>query len=355
MVILSLRSLRVSYKRRVKMLMVYGDVTQIKDKEWYLLELRSERTLGPSLKRLGKHLITHFDEKPVEVFIPIHRRDHENFELLSDCYVFIHSDAYEKVRSLRSVVGVAALLANETNRKLIKVEDSYVRELIEEARDRFNLSRSQVHEGSFVRILDGESRDYCGLVLSMDNSRAQVKIILKGRVLLVDTPLGNLLDLGEVPESLRVYYYCEAINTYITEAETQEEMLSRLVELKKDRIEESIINRNTEILSHLSSKNIKKHRSRYETATALVRRLVLAGEKDMIRLARITLDSIKSDEIKRPKTEHIIYSIIKRNMVDVVYKDDPKVKTFRDVLRKNPGEFSLEFIKKEAEQRGIKF
>jgi transcription antitermination factor NusG len=330
------------------MLMTLGDVSTIKDPQWYILELRSERTLGPTLKRLGKHILITFD-KPVEVFIPILRRDHENFNLLSDCYIFVHSDSYERVRGLKSVVGVATLLIDDINRKPIRVEDSYVRNLIAEARLRHRESMQSIHTGSFVRILDGENRDYCGTVLDLGHNRAQVKVVLKGRVLLVETPVGNLLSLDHVPEDRRVYYYCDVVDNFVDDDP------EALEELKKDLVEESSTFRNTEVLTNLIPKKVKKHRSRYETVTALVRRLITEGEKDMVKMTMKIMDAIQSDEIKKPKTAHVIYSIIKRNMVDVVYKDNNKVKTFRDVLRITKSPFCLDLIEKEAAKRGIQF
>jgi transcription antitermination factor NusG len=332
------------------MLMIYGDIAAIKDPQWYLLELRSERTLGPTLKRLGKHVLNTFEDKPVEIFIPVQRRDHENFELLSDCYIFIHSDAFAQVRGLRSVVGVATLLSDDTTRKMIKVDDAYVRGIIAESKAKFMENMTTIQKGSFVRLLDGENRDYCGTILELDHNRAQVKIVLKGRVLLVETPVGNLINLDHVPLDRRIYYYCDVVDNYIDDYSDH-----ALSELQRDLAEESVIFRNTDVLANLIPKTTKKHRSRYETATALIRRLIAGGEKDMIKLALTTLDAIQSDEIKKPKTAHIIYSIIKRNMVDVVYRNSAKIKTFRDVLRIHKGNFSLAMIEAEAVKRGIVF
>lgn len=112
-----------------------------------------------------------------------------------------------------------------------------------------------------------------------------------------------------------------------------------------------------EVLANLIPKKVKKHRSRYETATALIRRLIAGGEKDLQVLAQKTLDAILNDEIKKPKTAHVIYSIIKRNMVDVVYRNNPRVKTFRDVLRiyNAKRHFSLAWIEQQAAFKGIQF
>ena len=337
------------------MLMKYGDTSSIQDPQWCRLELRSERTLGPTLKRLGKHILTNFEDNPVEVFIPVQRRDHENFELLSDCYIFIHSDAQDKVRSLRGVVGVANLLVDDRTRKPMKVDDSYVQEIIQEARERHEAAILTIQIGSFVRILDGESRDYCGHILDIDDNLAHVKIILKGRVLLVETPVGNLMSLDHVPEEHRVYYYCDVVENFLAEDPSNLELV--MVDLTEDSPTHKTV--------VFPLRKAKKHRSRHETVTAFVRRaieshrqedgILVPSSIDMVQLMHDTLDAIASDDIKKPKTAHIIYSIVKRNMVDDVYASDPTIKTFRDVIRRSKSLFKLELIEEEAKKRGIVF
>lgn len=328
------------------MLMTFGDTSQIMDQQWYLLELRSERTAGPTLKRLGKLAPQLFEGSAVEIFIPISRRDHEHFEIKSDCIVFVRSDSYDKVKSLRSVIGVAALMTDEGSRKPVKVSEEYVRPLIDEAREEFHLRSLEIEEGAFVRILDGNSRDYCGHVLQIRDGRAQVRVVLKGRVLLIDTPVGNLVNLNHVPEDRRVYYYCDLIDDYLLEKADD-----ALAQIREDlEVQSSPASSQVNI-----SRKPKKHRSRHETVTALVRYLLSEGEGDMLALTEKILKAIQEDKIKKPRTAHIIYSIVKRNMVDVVFANDPKVKTFRDVLRLTKSTFSLQWVEDKAAEMGVSF
>jgi hypothetical protein len=326
--------------------MVFGDVSTIQDPLWFIIELRSEKTAGPTLKRLGKMIPDLFEKTPVEVFIPISRRDHENFEIKSDCLVFVHSDSAVKVRGLRSVIGVASLFVDENTRKPLRVDDEYVRGLISEAREEYRLSSMDISVGSFVRILDGENRDYCGTVMIINDNRAQVKVVLKGRVLLVDTPLGNLVNLNHVPEELRTYYYCDLIDNYHDEMGE-----AALKAIQEDLICDTPLK--LDILQ-ISSKP-KKHRSRHETVTARVRCLIDEGEKDLLQIADKVLVAISEDRVKKPKTAHIVYSIVKRNVVDRVYGNNPEVKTFRDVLRITGSPFSLKWVEEKANSLGISF
>jgi hypothetical protein len=180
----------------------------------------------------------------------------------------------------------------------------------------------------------------------INDARAQVKIILKGRVLLVDTPLGNLVNLDHVPELLRVYYYCELIDNYCDEH--SDEAL--------DTIQEDLICGNPVKLDPIQIiSKPKKHRSRHETVTARVRCLIDEGERDLLCIAQKVLESIAEDRVKKPKTAHIVYSIVKRNVVERVYGNDPSVKTFRDVLRITTSPFSLKWVEDKAKTMGILF
>lgn len=328
------------------MLMTFGDTRQIQDLQWYMLELRSEKTAGPTLKRLGKLVPQLFEEFPVEIFIPIHRRDHEAFEIKSDCLIFVHSDSFEKVRSLRSVIGIAALMTEENSRRPVKVPEDYVRPMINEAREAFHQNSLDILEGHFVRILDGDSRDYCGHVLQIRDGRAQVRVVLKGRMLLIDTPTGNLVNLNHVEEDRRVYYYCDLIEEFITEmGDDGQALISPDLEVQAQAPTSQVY----------LSKRPKKHRSRHETVTALVRHLLSEGEQDMLPLTTKILEAIKADRIKKPRTAHIIYSIVKRNMVDTVFAQDTRIKTFRDVLRLTNSPFSLQWVEDQAARMGISF
>jgi hypothetical protein len=311
-----------------------------------MIELRSEKTAGPTLKRLGKTVPDMFEKTPVEVFIPISRRDHENFEIKSDCLIFVRSNSFEKVRGLRSVIGVASLFSDELTRKPLRVEESYVRELIDKAREEHRLSSIDVNVNSFVRILDGENRDYCGTVMLINDNRAQVKVVLKGRVLLVDTPLGNLINLDHVPEELRVYYYCDLIDNY-----HEEKADSALTAIQEDLVCDHPIHVETIQIANKP----KKHRSRHETVTARVRCLIDDGEKDLLVIADKVLEAIAEDRVKKPKTAHIVYSIVKRNVVERVYGNNPDVRTFRDVLRITNSPFSLKWVEEKAGIMGIQF
>ena len=331
------------------MLLKYGDIARIKDSEWYILELRSERTASPTLKRIGRMIPEIFDTDPVEVYAPVAQRDHENFDLKSDSFLFVHSDEFQKVRALRTVIGVAALFCDETTRKPIRVSDTYIREMIQVSRQEHQEMRKRIRVNDFVRILDGPSRDYCGNVIAIENDYAQVKVTLKGRFLLLSTPLGNLMTL-EVPKAQQVYYYCDLVKDYVQEhgSEAQEILKDDLTLCGTYRTDHKVS----------LPKKPKRHRSRHETTTALVRGMIASGQQDMFFLTEKVFEAMKEEKIKRPKSPQIVYAIIKRSMVELAFPEqasNPEKVTFRDILRETGSSFSLQWVEERSSALGIQW
>ena len=162
---------------------------------WYMLELRSEKTSEETIKRLGKALKERFRGEEAQIFVPVIERDLDTFTLLTECYVFVKADDVYKVAKLRQVTGVQCVVAHEESfhpSKFLKVEDAYVHDLIQKCWNAYNVRSSRIHVGSWVRLLDGQTRNYCGLVLAISGDRALVRIDLKTKILLRRAIRANL-------------------------------------------------------------------------------------------------------------------------------------------------------------------
>src|SRR5271157_2370894 len=115
------------------MIITHGDVSRLKGLSWFLIELRSEKTIEPTMRRIGNALPGIFRDEPVEIFIPIFRRDLDVFEMKTQCYIFARSTSFAALLRLKSVTGVVCLVTEgESNRpsQAIVVEDSYVQGII---------------------------------------------------------------------------------------------------------------------------------------------------------------------------------------------------------------------------------
>src|SRR5271170_2085917 len=149
------------------MILEYGDVSKVKGMPWFMMELRSEKTIESTMRRVGKALSGLFRNDPIEIFIPVIRRDLDVFEMSTGPYVFVRSTSFPALLRLKTITGVVSLVTEgDTNRpsKAISVEDAYVQSLIKAAADEHQRRAIGIEIGSFVRILNGETRDFCGTV-----------------------------------------------------------------------------------------------------------------------------------------------------------------------------------------------
>ena len=311
-------------------IITHGDVSKLAGLNWWMVELRSEKTIEPTMRRIGNALPGIFREEPVEIFIPVFRRDLDVFEMKTQCYIFARSTSFQALLRLKSVTGVVCLVTEgESNRpsKAIPVEDTYVQQIIREAEDEFRDRGKGIEVGSFVRILNGPTRDCCGVVEIVNDGQACVRVDLLTKVLLIETPIRNLLNLSNVPDDQRVFYYCDLVR-----ALAKDGMIGLVAsDLKLDE--------STPVIeTNIEGDGIEEPRrhSRQRTVTALVKRLILIDKEiDPMKIAKAVVTSLKKKEIKAPKNLFIVYCIIKDNLLKQHFKlVDPKLANYREVIHK---------------------
>lgn len=315
------------------MILQYGNVAKLKGKDWYYIELRSDKTVENTLRRVGKAIPGIFRQEAIEIFIPVNRRDLDVFELETSVYVFVRSTAFPCLLRLKSVTGVVSLVTEgETNRpsKAIPVTDDYVQGLIKKVERQFYERAAGIKQGSFVRILDGETRDYCGQVLLIADGKACVKVDLKTKSLLIETPVRNLLNLSDVPDPERVFYYSALVKNLV---ENNDRGASLIAEDLKF-IESPLLGKSLPEIQNADSDQPKKF-SRQRTPTALVKRLVSEGVIDPMQVAKEVVTAIRKKDIKPPKNLLIVYCIIKDTLMNSHFlKLNPQLENYRDVIRK---------------------
>jgi len=314
------------------MILEYGDVSKVQGLPWYMLELRSEKTIESTMRRVGKALNGIFRHDPIEIFIPVIKRDLDVFEMSTGPYVFVRSNNFNALLRLKSVTGVVSLVTEgDTNRpnKAIAVEDDYVQGLIKQAEEEHRKRVVGIEVGSFVRILNGETRDFCGEVEIIGDGKAVIRVTLRTKSILLETPVRNLLNLSHVPKEQRVYYYSPLVeNLFRDNPETATAMIEEDLHL-----DESV-----PMPEHTEEPPVeepKKH-SRQRTVTALVKKLVLIeGLHTPMEVAKAVVKALHNKEIKAPKNLFIVYCIIKdRLRQDYFAKIDPSLSNYRDVIKK---------------------
>ena len=311
------------------MILSYGNTSLLGNEKWYLMEIRSEKTAENTLRRIGHAMPVILGSDGVgEVFVPLENRDLNIYDLRTSSYIFIRANKKRELLKFRTITGVMGLLCEGEQQRLdkaIAVDNEYVQTVIKECEDRFRNSPSTIHVGSFVRILDGLDRGFCGSVQDINHDYALVVVELKTRRLLIETPIYNLKDLGEVPLEQQVFYYCDTVKEYVEEF-TEE----ALVNLEKDlhfKVEET-----EETEEVVEEKKVKF--GRQKTLTAVAKRLLLQGERDPKVIIQTILDEVRSKNIKRPKSIFILYFVLKQVIKSVLFADDSSIKSYRDIIAK---------------------
>ncbi len=329
------------------MILTCGDTSSLGTEHWYMVELRSEKTAESTLKRLGTQLPAIFRESPVEVFIPVFERDLNLFELRTGNYVFARSKNFQALLRLKSVTGVVGLVTlgdSGQPSKAIPVDHAYVQSLIDECEQFFFDRALTLLPGSFVRILDGEQRDFCGTILELRDGVACVQIEVKTKVLLVETPVRNLLNLSHLPDFLRVFYYAPMVESL----DVPEQIMLLAEDLKYEEPPACIED-------GLDVEKIKRH-GRQQTVTALVKNLILTGTTSPSKIAAEVILALKEERLKCPKNLSIVHGIIKhRLIVDHFKKIDASIENYREVVAKFGQEwkFSLNCVVEAAGAFGL--
>ena len=311
------------------MILSYGNTSLLGDEKWFLMEIRSEKTAENTLRRIGHAMPVILGADGIgEVFVPLEDRDLNIYSLRTSSYVFIRSNKKRELLKFRTITGVMGLLCEGEQQRLdkaIAVENSYVQGVITECEERFMTNPLSIKLGSFVRILDGLDRGFCGVVRDITQGYALVVVELKTRRLLIETPIHNLKDLGDVPPEQQVFYYCSTVKDYVDEYGEE-----ALVNLEKDLLFKVEVPEDAEEV--VEEKKVKF--GRQKTLTAVAKRLLLQGERDPKVIIQTILDEVRAKNIKRPKSIFILYFVLKQVIKSVLFSNDTSIKSYRDIIAK---------------------
>jgi hypothetical protein len=319
------------------MILTFGNMAPYQDLDWYMVELRSEKpnAMEGTLGRLGSALPTIFRDSAVEVFIPISKRDLNTFELSTGSYIYARSPHFAKLLRMKTVTGIVGLSTlGDSNHpsQAIKVENTWVKSQIDDAEAIFRARAEAIDIGSFVRILDGEMRDWCGHVTNIHDGFAVVRIAIKTKIMLVETPVRNLINKSDAPESLRVFYYSDLVESL--RAVGMEYLLAEDLEFVEDTL---YTDDGLEVAP-------PDKLGRQQTVTALVKRMIVTGTLDPIAISKAVMEAIATGSLKKPKNLSIVHGIIKTHLIEGHFiKLDPTIKNYRDVVERFGIKYKLTF------------
>jgi hypothetical protein len=321
------------------MLLNYGSVEKLTGLPWQTIEVRTLREY--TFRRIAAALPGLFRAEPVQIFIPVRRRDLGIFECDTANYVFVRSTGNKVVGRLKTITGVVGLLTTDgSNRlsKVIKIDDGYVQGLIQDTEAYFRRDQG-IEVGSFVRILSSRVRDYCGTVEEKDGEAVVVRVSLKSKSLMVETTIYNLLNLSHVPAEQRVWYYSALVDQLGQDG--QADLVAPDLQMDPEQIfvprqpKEAAFNRQT-------------------VSTLMVKKLIDLGVVDPLIIAKKVLRAMREQKIKPVKNLYILYVIIKDNLLKRHYVKEKPFTDWREVCRAHPeAKFGVEDLEKIDPELGI--
>ena len=316
------------------MILCYGDTTSLRGKNWYTVELRNEKTVESTLRRVAAALPTIFGTQPVELFVPVGSRDLGTFELKTGNYIFARSTSWEGLLRLKQVTGVVSLSTKgDSNRPadVLSIPVDFVEQMIAAAEEDFRTRSANVDVNSFVRILDGESRDLCGTVTSIYGDMACVTVQVRTKQLIVETPIRNLGSLDHAPDELRVFYYSPwvaALGNTGEEDLVYPDLVSTIRAEEEQAEDDGLEAKKSQVLG------------RQQTVTALVKRLVFTGTHKPREIAAAVVKALQEKRIRQPKNLQIVYGIIKHHLVNDHFRRlHPEIRNYRDVISRMGPDF----------------
>jgi len=249
------------------MLLYAGDRSLLVDLPWYCAELANyasgRSTFVSTIKRLARHL----GSFPVEVYIPQDLSDaNKTLALRTGNLIFIRAETLSKVKSLTAVAGVQHLVTKDGNpnyRTALRIDDDFVQTMLaQEQKERAERAAS-INLGSWVRIIDGTMRDLHGTVTALGGGTAVVTVKMLTRTLLCEEPLGNLLPMDHVPQSQRVWFYCDTVREF---DESRNSESPSLIGLKNYHDSGSAAS--LKMWANLSLESRERHRQKTQAAMA---------------------------------------------------------------------------------------
>jgi hypothetical protein len=290
------------------MLIQHGQHAEtLEGKPWYILELRAEGTVESTLRRLVEELPDIFRRFAAELFIPLKNHDLETFELFTGTYVFVRSNSFKSILRLKTVTGAVGLLTvGDSGRSghVIPANDEYVQELMQKDEEAFRARSKGIAAGSFVRILGGQPRGFCGTVAKLGKENALVTVELLTKKVLIKSPIKNLLNLDHVPKEQRAFFYGPMLKDLFDQDGDAGDLVAPFLHTPTP-----IVYTPEELGVHVKAGKAAKT-PRSVTVTHYLREEAQAGKTPRQMLDGV-VGALARGVLKKPKNLHILFGCLK--------------------------------------------
>jgi len=187
------------------MLIQQGPVRKLSGLPWTAIELVSEARVEEATLHISRWARRHLHDKPFQLLFPVKSRDLDGVQLLTP-YLMARTTRLEDLMGLSKIYGVLGPVVDVSGR-IIPIEEKFGWLITTEAQLAAEKWSGGIREGSFVRILFGNEHMLCGEVKKISHQTAWVLIRMRLRRVMVKIPVRALLNLGDVPEDQREYFY----------------------------------------------------------------------------------------------------------------------------------------------------
>ena len=191
------------------MLVQKGKVSKLDGLPWAAVDLVSESRIEEVIVHVSRWAYANVSG-PFQLLFPVKSRDLDGIELFSP-YLLVRSENLRKLASIHTIYGVSGLVRN-VDGSILEVEDGFAGKIIANAKLAAMSWSQHIEHGSFVRILFGPERMLCGTVTRIYGEYATVSIELRLRRVNIRVPVRALLNLGNVPQEKRHYFYSKVIS-----------------------------------------------------------------------------------------------------------------------------------------------
>jgi hypothetical protein len=318
------------------MLLNYRNVETLAGLPWYALEMHRLQTAEGTVHRVVQGIPQIFKSNPCQLLVPLVERDLDKFTLSAGEFLFVRSADRHALLRLRGITGIAGLVTSSSDpksTKAIAIDDAYVQEQTAVAKNAFYRRSDGIAVNSFVRVLNGGNKNYCGRVVELDGATATVEVALRSKVLTCVTALANLKCLDDVPPERQVFFHCDLIAGVPTELLTNEPV-----------VEEEIPD---EPVYTAWDKPGRVHR--INSLTGVVRQIIQMGCTDQEEIVSRLITKIKSGEVQRlPVNSKIIFDVIKANLLAQL-----PIKNWRTLQRSAEHKIDLEILDQSLRDSGI--
>jgi transcription antitermination factor NusG len=295
------------------MILQNGNVAELVGVPWLCLEIFSTNATERTIHRLGKKIPGIMGAEAIEVFVPIVKRG-ETVELAHSDLIYARAKNRRTIFRLRKeVTGLAGVLCRTENQAVngaIEIPDADIQKLIAHCEAQRAKESEGIAPGSFVRVLDGTLKMFCGFVESIapEGTGAQIMAVVRinyiSKFIYVTTPVRNLENLDHVKPSRRVYFFSDLV-----EKMEDDSLIAEYLEVEEEK--EPVEDLSLPALPRTEPRLIK-HRG---SLVGLIRDLIAAGELDPRTIAKAIISGMLDGTVDKTKNTYQIFCAVKIKVI----------------------------------------